>query len=400
MFLRKDTGVILFFLLSPAIIYAQNISGSWTTASSTGFSPRYNLSCSAINGKIYAIGGFTGSSDLNTVEVFDPISNIWTTPLVSGNITARHSHTACVVDNKIYLIGGNGTPILDVFDPVANTWNTPATNGNFTHRVGLTSAVVNGKIYTFGGNQFDIGITNLLEVFDPATNSWSTPITSGRFTPRTNLASAVIDDKIYVLGGDDSTGVLNTLEIFDPATNTWTTPNTSGTFTGRYSFGCGVINGKIYVIGGFGQPKPTEVFDPATNAWSTVNTSGTFTDRGMFGFALTNGKIYTIGGFVIGMGAVNINEVFAPTTNRVEMSINESPIHLYPNPANGIINIIGLPENTINVTIVNLLGSIVFSLNNPRSSNLGINLPKLPPGIYYVRIISTNAINTRKIILQ
>jgi len=386
--------LLVLFSLFPSLSFAQN--NSWMAASSDGFTPRSSLTCSTVNGKIYAIGGSTGTTFLNTLEVFDPITNSWTTPITTGSFSILEGHTACVFDSKIYVIGGDGSHVLSIFDPATNNWTTPTTTGHFTNRGGLTSALYNGKIYTFGGNQGDIGITNLQEIFDPSTNSWSTPVTTGTFTPRTNLCSAVINNKIYVLGGQDTNRILNTLEVFDPVTNIWTTPQTTGTFTARWGFGCGVINGKIYVFGGSFAHDHTEVFDPVTNVWSTVNTTGAFTDRGNFGYDTVNGKIYTMGGSESGQGAVNINEVFTASLSVSPANSDSANIVIHPNPTTENISLQNLPENTINIQITNVLGQTIAEFNP--SANL--DLTRFQAGVYYVKIITSNSIITQKIIKE
>ena len=88
-----------------------------------------SLSTSVVNGKIYAIGGWTGGMDANakftkTVGEYDPIKNIWTKK--ADMPTARGAST-CVVDGKIYAIGGYGNgvvavPSIEVYDPATDKW--------------------------------------------------------------------------------------------------------------------------------------------------------------------------------------------------------------------------------------------------------------------------------------
>src|SRR5229473_676969 len=104
---------------------------------------RYELAAAPVNGKIYAIGGFSSSSSgpfgTNTMEVYDPTSNTW-----------RSSNEP------------PGTPGAPAPMPTA--------------RWGLAAAAVNGKIYAIGGFT-DGGMVNYVEVYDPSSNSWSTTAT-------------------------------------------------------------------------------------------------------------------------------------------------------------------------------------------------------------------------------
>jgi N-acetylneuraminic acid mutarotase len=202
----------------------------WSTPKTTGtFTARNNLCACAINGKIYTLGGYDAHApgDLNVLEVFDPVTNIWTTPKTTGTFTPHGAFTANVVNGKIYAIGGfndkgaRGHRVIgnvEVFDPKTNTWSTPATTGTFKARLLHTSGVVNNKIYIIGGtpNMADPLTTEIVQVFDPGTNSWSTPTTTGKFTPRSYLSASVVNNKIYVMGGQDTAQVFNTVEVFSP----------------------------------------------------------------------------------------------------------------------------------------------------------------------------------------
>lgn len=311
-------------------------AGTWTTASSFGFTPRYGLTSAVINGKIYVIGGretdSTGDNILSTLEIFDPAANSWSTPATTGTFTSRFWMTSSVVDGKIYVMGGTHDPVLhtlpvntmEVFDPSTNSWSMPATSGKFTAREGLASAVVGGKIYVIGGNVTGLNGFNTLEVFDPAANTWTTPVTSGTFTPRVFLSACVSNNKIYVIGGDtfglNGTDTLVGVEVFDPSTNSWSAPVTKGTFTPRTGMTSSVVNGKIYVMGGGDNGgngtmfNTIDIFDPETNSWSRPVTNGTFTARQFLTSSIVGGKIYVMGGEHLApqITSVGSNEVFTP----------------------------------------------------------------------------------------
>ena len=226
---------------------------------------------------------------MNILEVFDPVSNSWSTPQTSGTFSTRKYLTASVVNNKIYAIGGyrQGAPvnILEVFDPATNNWSSPQTQGTFTARYALSSVVIGGKIYVIGG--FDgTGSVSTLEVFDPSTNSWSTAIQKNSMTPRHYFAAATVGDKIYIMGGTSGTNGfpnINTVEMFDPSINTWSTITTTGSMTARFGLSASVVNGVIYTIGGAtgagAYLNTFEAFEPLTNTWSKPAVNAGFTQR-------------------------------------------------------------------------------------------------------------------------
>ena len=71
-------------------------------------STRRSLSTSALDGKIYAFGGYvpgvSGHPGVATVEVYEPAADTWTT--APDMPTGRFGLRTCVVDGRIYVMGG------------------------------------------------------------------------------------------------------------------------------------------------------------------------------------------------------------------------------------------------------------------------------------------------------
>ena len=97
----------------------------WKTKASMP-TPKYFVSAAVMNGKIYVIGGVNAIGSVNTVEEYDPVTNVWTSmPSMS---TARNP-SASSVGNKIYVIGGGVgvyLTLVEEYDPVTNIWVTKA----------------------------------------------------------------------------------------------------------------------------------------------------------------------------------------------------------------------------------------------------------------------------------
>jgi N-acetylneuraminic acid mutarotase len=267
---------------------------------------RYDFSASAVNGKIYAIGGavsFYTKIGLQTVEEYDPVTDSWTRK--KDMPTGRQAFSTCVVNGKIYAIGGVvsppgfGLPTVEEYDPVTDTWTKKADMP--TARAGIATGVVDGKIYAIGGLVYGPGASNsIVEEYDPVTDTWTrkTDMPTARNFPGTG----VVNGKIYVIGGIrhcDFTSPLSTVEEYDPVTDTWTTKTSMP--TARTSLSASVVDVKIYAIGGARNYKSTgtifptvEEYDPATDSW--MSRAEMPTARQSLSTSTVNGKIYAIGG--------------------------------------------------------------------------------------------------------
>ena len=93
--------------------------------------PRFGMATAVVNDKIYVVGGnATETARLNSralaaVEEYDPATDTWTRkrdlPTPGGYLTL----SAPGVDGRLYLIGGGnpGAARVDIYDPVPDTWS-------------------------------------------------------------------------------------------------------------------------------------------------------------------------------------------------------------------------------------------------------------------------------------
>ena len=213
---------------------------TWTFAHDLPYPVNHNAAAVA-GGKLYSFGAGAGET-----FVYDPNSDSW-----SGRASSHyvHSFTAAVgvIDDKIYVAGGTGTPSqreLEVYDLVANTWTIKAPMS--VHRNHTAGGVIDGKFYVVGGRIMDS--TNALEMYDPQTNTWSTRAPMP--TPRSGIAAAVVNNELWVFGGEDvpELALHAEVEVYNPVSNSWrqepdmTLP--------RHGIWASVIGNKIYIPGG------------------------------------------------------------------------------------------------------------------------------------------------------
>lgn len=124
------------------------------------------------NGKIYVAGGRQGSlaSNLRTLEVYDPMANIWKS--LPNMPTARGGLAAAALDGCLYVFGGEANTGTfnqnEEFDPVTEMWRNLAPMPTARHGLGAVSFA--GKIYVIGGGpQPGLFVSNANEVFTPET---------------------------------------------------------------------------------------------------------------------------------------------------------------------------------------------------------------------------------------
>jgi len=218
--------------------------------------PRYGHAACVVNNKIYVFGGSrTTPGFLVTVEEYDPATDAWTTK--RDMPTKRTFLCASVVNNKIYVIGGRaasdppdpGPSSLEVYDPATDTWTTKANMP--IRRASAAACVVDGKVYVIGGVIEDTHGAPLSTVneYNPATDIWTRK--ADMPTARLFLSATVVNGKIYAFGGAVYGGpVLSTVEKYDPATDTWTIK--PDMLTKRAMLSTSEVNGKIYALGGTG----------------------------------------------------------------------------------------------------------------------------------------------------
>ncbi|MEO7167420.1 MAG: kelch repeat-containing protein [Chthoniobacterales bacterium] len=162
-------------------------TGIWTRVADMQ-TARALPSVGVIGGKIYAVGGQTiGHIAIDTVEEYDPGTGIWTlhTSPNSHMPFPRLNAGAAVLDGKIYVVGGEDQDLLDrsgpsstvqVYDPVSDTWTTSVDPGTSlvsmpTGRHFLGAPVVNNILYALGGEAPTATVGQQLTLQITATNN-------------------------------------------------------------------------------------------------------------------------------------------------------------------------------------------------------------------------------------
>jgi N-acetylneuraminic acid mutarotase len=171
------------------------------------------------NGKIYVIGGATGSSHFSTHF---------------GSDGFYATASADFYSNSTF-----------EYDTSADTWREKAPIP--LARAHLAIASVNGKIYAIGGQDNNYYYSRV-HVFDPGQNTWS----EIKYLPfaRWNASAVAINNHIFVVGGDGNGGYVSNLIIeYDPLSDSWSTRTPFS--NSRLNFGTCALDTSIFITGGY-----------------------------------------------------------------------------------------------------------------------------------------------------
>jgi hypothetical protein len=152
---------------------------------------------------------FGPSRVLSINEVYDPATNKWEARQPMS--VPRNHAFASAVNGKIYVIGGRtghgfiltatNTDVVEEYDPVSDSWNAPKERMP-TARSGGVAGTDGRRIYVAGGEvttQELVGAFRAIEAYDTLTDSWST--LPSMPMPRHGAAGAVIGNHLHLVSG-------------------------------------------------------------------------------------------------------------------------------------------------------------------------------------------------------
>jgi N-acetylneuraminic acid mutarotase len=343
---KFPTSILIFFLIIGSFVTSVGavsalrlVEDSWNTKTPMN-QARANLGVVAVEGKIYAIGGYTinnyQGTFVGTNECYDPASDTWTT--LEAMPTPRACFAIAEYQGKIYCIGGAigiddrpsymGTAyipcgVIEVYDPVANSWNTkkplPFMGSNSQLTINIQAHVVNGQLF-FVDNYNECN----LYMYEPATDVWvkkSQYTIASNFMPHSFVVTVVIDNQIIITRASYSESVqafAQKILIYDPKTDVWREGQTDP--EGMYRCIGGATTGlyapkKVYILGvresSISSPwVANRVYDPVKDIWSTAKDVPT--NRRDFGVVVIDDVLYVIGGDNCKGSSCSLNEQYVP----------------------------------------------------------------------------------------
>jgi len=357
---RKILALLFFLLINSSFtVISGSVSAtdltadSWSTKTPMAHDRR-GFGVVVVDGKIYAIGGYTEHIDgdgifahyseqyFGTNERYDPISDTWTT--LEPMPTNRTSFVTAEVSGKIYCIGNGPT---EVYDPVTNKWSTktPLPVASVWNSQGH---VIDGKIY--------VTTYTDLYMYDPIKDSWTqktgVPSPNTGYNEFYGFVSVVVDDKIVFVGLVEPVFPYTDpcqikVTVYDPKTDIWSECKNGPKVTYRSGFmAAGATTGvyapkNIYITGWKYENSEssslpfTWVYDPVKDTWSTAKALSVF---------LQHHHVVNVEDVLYAIGDNNINEqyipigykgtIFAPETPNSTLSTSEPfltyPVLIYP----------------------------------------------------------------------
>jgi N-acetylneuraminic acid mutarotase len=143
-------------------------SNTWARKADVPVRSSHGLT-SAIAGKLYVVSGFCECTPAIPPRLYryDPATDTWTRRAdpphgVAGGVGG-------VINGKFY-VSPDGSSV-DVYDPATNRWSSPLgpQDAPIENATGLA---FNGKLFVIGGDQLDANIARV-RAYDPATNAWT-----------------------------------------------------------------------------------------------------------------------------------------------------------------------------------------------------------------------------------
>jgi hypothetical protein len=299
--------------------------------------PDEELYGTAVNGKMYVIGGWDDGKAAGINYEYDPATDKWTQK--KGMPRSAHHAAIATANGKLYVIGGfvppkdtqiptGGAwePIADVweYDPAADSWKSLAPLP--TKRGAAVAVDVGGKIYVIGGATTVAGskdpyftffgpslVLTTNEVFDPATNKWESRRSMS--VARNHAYAAAVNGKIYVIGGRTGHAFIlsatntDVVEEYTPVSDTWSAPKERMP-TPRSGGAWGTDGRRIYVAGGevttkelVGAFRAVEAYEPATNSWISLPPMP-MPRHGIAGAVIGN-ELHLVSGMIQSAGALS-----------------------------------------------------------------------------------------------
>jgi len=282
---------------------------AWTPFQPMPF-PAWGIATAVIGSNIFIMGGFNGTNVLNSVQVYNVNTGLWS--IYPSLTTARaFPYSSVSVDgNTIFVYGGTQGPTgtefdlisVEVYNVLANNWTLLSSIESmpYAHYRGC-STVIEDEVYFFGGESRNVTgplASSQISAYNMQTNIWkvfSLTMPVGRW----NSAAVAANNNIYIIGGTNASGIVTELvDVLNTVNMQWSSGPSIG--LGLQNIGAINFNGLIAMIGGstayVGTLTDVWVLNTRLNYWKTSVIGPLTNSRDSFGVAFVGKTIYAFGG--------------------------------------------------------------------------------------------------------
>ena len=287
-------------------------NGKWLHKTSLAIA-RSHCPTSSYQGKIYGFGGGGPNfKSLNSVIIYDPGSNTWSTGTDMPSL--RSGAIAVTVGDAIYIIGGgfkqpDGTfkflRTTEIYHPRTDTWESgPDMIMPHDYPAGT---LLGDYIYIMGGHHPDATLSGpktdpgfeFCERLNLKTGQWEeiSPLP----TPRFALDAVVMDNRILTMGGvaftPEGFNNFDHTEVYNPETGKWSNGEIKLPWTAAGLGACMLAN-HLYIFGGYsgdGISNHAACYDSAKRQWHILPPMPA--PLAAMGVATNDNCIYLIGGW-------------------------------------------------------------------------------------------------------
>lgn len=218
---------------------------------------------------VFAVGGISATSTLNTVEKYDLCNTQW---IPSTDLPKKKSHAALVaVGDMLYSLGGldgNNKRLrsVDVFESQNEKWSSGSPMPSAKSDFGVAFDG-NRNIYCIGGCAGSKDISTV-DVLDVKSDTWEEGPTLQQ--SRSYVQAAVVDNTIYAIGGTVGSKRLASVEKLDlsSAKRCWKCAESLNVARSRP--GVASIDGCVYAVGGYNGTEhlnSVECYYPTIDKW-------------------------------------------------------------------------------------------------------------------------------------
>jgi N-acetylneuraminic acid mutarotase len=337
----------------------------------------------------------------NDMYAFDMNTETWVAinSLPAG--TERQYATGFSYNNYGFVFGGIGSNYFNdlwMYDPQTGNWQAklslPAEG-----RMGSGCFVINDTAYVIGGRTSMSNSISEVWAYCISADTW-TQKNDLPFGSRWRASTATDNTKGYLIFGVDSESQFRReLYEFNPLINTWSQISVFPG-TGRAYAAMNYINDELLVIAGLDSLNNSYndmwKFDLTEFVWQALDAIPASGRRGGMCFNSSTTVYYSTG---IDLANTRLKETWKVNNpNTINEKYWNDKVSIYPNPANGYIEIASCLKN-FTVSIYEITGKLITS-EKTMQNKTRIELNNTAKGIYIIRLQSEDQQITKKFILQ